>query len=193
MKRFKAPLAMAFFAVLFAVPVLAQVQPAVKIGLINTDTFYDEKAGVTKLVSATKQLNGEFAAQVKDLQDGNTRLQGIATELDRLRKLPNDQANQTAISNKQEEGTKLQSDLEYKKANLESAVAKRREVLVAPISQDIGKAIDDFAKKSGFGAVFDVAKLADNGVLLFMADGADVTKEFIIFYNARPATTAPPK
>lgn len=193
MKRFSAPLAMAFFAVLFAVPAFAQIQSGVKIGLIDTGAFYDEKTGITKLVAANKMLDGEFAVRVKELQDGNARLQAISAELDRLQKLPMDAANVAAINNKRDEGGKLQRDLEYKKTDLEAAVAKRREVLVGPVSQDIGKGIDDFAKKNGFGAVFDVNKLAENGVLLFLADNADVTKEFITFYNARTPAPTPPK
>ncbi|MEP6786889.1 MAG: OmpH family outer membrane protein [Acidobacteriota bacterium] len=192
MKRFSSPIAIAFFAVLFAVPAFAQVQPAVKIGLIDTGSFYDVKTGITKLVAANKQLESEFAAQVKDLQDGNTRLKGITTELERLQKL-GDVGSQTAFTNKRDEGERLQRELEYKKTTLEAAVAKRREILVGPVSQDIGKGIDDFAKKNGFGAVFDVNKLAENGVLLFLADNADVTKEFIAFYNARTAVPALPK
>ena len=46
----------------------AQIAPA-RIALINTDTFYDQKIGITKLVVANKQLDSEFATQIKALQD----------------------------------------------------------------------------------------------------------------------------
>lgn len=160
----------------------------VKIALIETEAFYDEKIGITKLVTATKQLNAEFAAQIKALEDGGAKLQSIAKEIETLPRQT--QVQQNAIAAKQEEGERLQRELNYKKTELENAIAKRRAVLIAPISQDIGKGIDEFAKKNGYGAIFDIGKMAESGVLLFLAETANVTKEFITFYNARPATAA---
>lgn len=184
-----------FLVFLLAISAIAQTQPAsVKIVFMNTDVFYDEKSGILKLVNASKQLNNEFAAQIKALDDGGIKLQGIAKEIETMQKLPSAQFNQTAYNNKQEEGEKLQRELQYKKTELETALNKRRAALIAPISRDIGSAITEFSKKNGYGVVFDVAKLDSAGALLFLAEAADVTKEFITFYNARPAaaTTAPP-
>lgn len=175
---------------IFAISAFAQAQSAPKIVLINTEAFFDEKSGITKLVAANKQLNLEFAPRVKGLQDGNTKLQSIASELENMRKLPANVFNQGSFSAKQEEGERLQRELNYNKTDLESAVTKRRQALIGPINGDIGKGIDEFSKKNGYGAVFDVSKLAETGVLLFLAETANVTKEFIVFYNARLATTA---
>jgi len=163
---------------------------APKIVLINTDAFYDEKTGITKLIAANKKLDLEFAARLKALQDGNTRLQAIAKELDVQRGLPAAQFNQTAFNTKTEEGEALQRKLNFDKTDLESDVNRRRQVLVGPVSEDIGKGITEFSKRNGYGAVFDISKLAESGVLLFLADAANVTKEFIAFYNARPSTVA---
>ncbi len=193
MNKFRSITTSVFFIILISISVFAQVQPAPKIVLINTEAFYDEKAGITKLVTATKQLDAEFAARIKELQDGGTRLQTIAKDLENMQKLPAAQFNQVSFNTKRDEGERLQRELNYKKTELEAAIAKRREVLVAPISRDIGKGIDEFSKKNGYGAIFDVSKLAESGILLFLADSADVTKEFITFYNARPATAVAPK
>jgi hypothetical protein len=63
--------------------------------------------------------------------------------------------------------------------------------------QDIGKAINDYATQKGYALMLDLAKMADAGMVLSMdASKIDVTKDFIAFYNARPAgtaTTATPK
>ena len=183
-----------FLVLLLAISAFAQAQPAsVKIVFINTNAFYEEKLGITKLVNANKQLDTEFGARMKELQDGNTKLQTIANDLQNMQKLPQQQFNQTAFNTKQDEGEKLQRELNYKKTELETAVNKRRTVLIGPISQDIGKAMDEFAKKNGYGVILDVAKLDDAGAILVLTEAADVTKEFITFYNARPVTaTAAP-
>jgi Skp family chaperone for outer membrane proteins len=180
-----------FFAVILSVSAFAQATP-VKLGMINTEAFYDDKIGITKLINAQKQLDREFELQIKTLRDGNTKLQSIATEMQTMQKLPQAQFNQAAFSSKRDEGERLQRELNYKKTELEAAISKRRDVVVSPVSRDIGKGIDDFAKKNGYGAILDVSKLAESGALLFLADTADVTKEFITFYNARPATPTTP-
>jgi Skp family chaperone for outer membrane proteins len=171
----------------------AQGAQAGKIVLINTAAFYDEKTGITKLITAEKLLDTEFAVKIKALQDGNVRLQGISAELQNMQKLPAAQFNQVVYTTKQDEGAQLQRKLGYDKTDLEAAIGKRRKAVISPISQDIGKAIDEFGKKNGYAAVFDVSKMGESGALLFLAESSDVTKEFVAFYNARPATAAPPK
>ena len=176
-----------------AITASASAQAATKFGFVNTTAFGDDKAGITKLVNANKQIDAEFAARLKELQDGNTRLQAISNELQNMQKLPPAQFNQTAYANKADEGDRLQRDLNYKKQDLERDVPKRREAVIGPISSDILKAMDEYAAKNAFTAIFDTAKLAESGVLLTLATGADITKEFVAFYNARPATAAAPK
>ena len=65
--------------------------------------------------------------------------------------------------------------------------------MIVPITQDISKAIEEFAKQQGYSAIFDVAKMAETGALLFLTETAEATNQFIVFYNARPATAAAPK
>lgn len=171
----------------------ASAQAAPKFGFVNTSAFGDSKAGITKLINANKQIDTEFAGRLKELQDGNTKLQAIANELQNMQKLPPAQFNQTAYSNKADEGDRLQRDLNYKKQDLERDVPKRRDALIGPITSDILKALDEYATKNGYTAVFDASKLVENGALLTLANSADITKDFITFYNARPAGTAAPK
>ena len=161
----------------------AQAAPPKSV-LLNTAAFYDEKAGIAKLVAAEKKLNADFATEIKALQDDNAKLAAIASELE---KQPVTAANQAAMLAKKEEGERLQRILPYNKANLEAKINKARETLIGPISFDIGKAISEFGKKNGYGAIFDASKLGESGALLFVGDSTDVTKDFIAFYNARSA------
>lgn len=152
--------------------------------LINTAAFYDEKAGITKLISAEKQINGEFAKDIKELEDGNAKLAAIAAELE---KAVVTEANQAALLAKKSEGESLQRTLAYKKTDIEAKIDQRRKLLIEPITFDIGKAIAEFGKKNNFGSIFDASKLAEAGALLFVGDSTDITKDFIAFYNARAA------
>lgn len=173
----------AFFVLGLTGAAFSQVAPPKSV-LINTAAFYDEKAGIAKLVSAEKQIDAEFAKDIKELQDGNARLTTIAEE---LQKTAVTAANQAAMQLKKEEAESLQRRLALKKADVEVLINRKREALIAPINFDIGKAISEFGKKNGYGAIFDSSKLAEAGALLFIGDNTDITKEFIAFYNARAA------
>jgi Skp family chaperone for outer membrane proteins len=168
-------------------PKTTQPTPAVpKIAFINSDAFYDEKVGITRLVNALKILEREFAPTNQQLTSMNTRLVAIATELQNMQKLPPAQLNQAAYNTKREEGERLKREFDYKKTDAESAVAKRRGELIGPISQEIGKAIDEYAKKNGYTVILDSSKLTE--AMLFYGEGADSTKDFIVFFNAKTPT-----
>lgn len=172
----------AVFVLGLAGAVVAQA-PAKSV-LINTAAFYDEKSGIAKLISAEKQLNTEFAKEIKDLQDGNTRLAAIVEE---LQKTTVTAANQAALMQKKSDGESLQRTLEFNKTNLEVKINNKRKELIEPITFDIGKAIAEFGRKNNYGAIFDASKLGEAGVLLFLSDSTDITKDFIAFYNAKAA------
>jgi Skp family chaperone for outer membrane proteins len=189
MNRSRIFIAFLFINACLTISALAQVPAAPpKVAFIDSGAFYDDKVGITKLINASKQLDTEFAARVKELQDGGTKLQTIAKDLETMQKLPQPQFNQAAYTSKQEEGERLQRELNYKKTDLETAIKKRREALLNPISSDIGKAIDEYAKKNGYGIILDIGKFAEAGAVLYFAETADATKDFIVFYNARPTT-----
>ena len=62
---------------------------------------------------------------------------------------------------------------------------------MGPIRQEIGKALQDYAKQKGIALILDAAKLDGAGLILaFDPERVDVTRDFITFFNARPATTA---
>ena len=63
--------------------------------------------------------------------------------------------------------------------------------MISPVQQDISRVMQDFAKQKGYSVILDVSKLA-GAVLVYDEAKADVTKEFITFYNARSATGAAP-
>lgn len=170
----------------------AQPGPAVaKIAFINAETFYDEKVGILKLVNALKQLEREFAPKNQELTSMNARMGAIATELQNMQKLPPAQFNQAAFEARREEGENLKRKFDYEKTVAETDAAKRRSALVSPISQEVLRAMDEYAKRHGFNVVLDPSKLSE--AMLYYVEAADSTKDFITFFNAKapvtPATT----
>lgn len=197
MKTFRSIAATFFFAAIFAVSAFAQTTTP-KIGIVNTGAF-DTKDGITKYVNAMNSLEVVMKPELTTLQTMNNKLQALKTELETLQnqlndpKLPPiaDKAKlQTTAQTKYEEYQKTGLEFEYKqkdyKANLERSEAK----LMSPVRQDIGNALQEFAKKNGYMMILDASKLDGAGLLLAFDEKFDVTKEFITFFNTRPATTA---
>ncbi len=185
-----------FLAAVFSVSAIAQTgAPATsgKIVVINTYAFGDEKAGITKYISAFKTLNAEFTPLENELQTMNTKLTALAKEIQTLRdqaaggKVPIDEK---AAQAKVDEAEKLQRDIKFKSEDAKARYERRQQAIIGPVMQDIGKALQEFAKQKGYMFIFDIAK-DDQGFLVAIGDEkADVTKDFVTFYNARPATTA---
>ena len=88
--------------------------------------------------------------------------------------------------------TKIDQFDEQKKAygrkgeDAKANYARRRVELLAPLQEDVGKALDGFGKAHGITMILDGSQLP----LVYAADGLDVTKAFIAEYNSKnPATT----
>ena len=179
-----------FLTAFLAVSAFAQTS---KIAVINIYVFGDEKAGITKYVAAVNTLNNEFKPLNDELKTMQTRLQTLATDIENLKKLAaaNPKAfDEKAAQAKVDEAEKLQRDIKFKQEEGNARLEKRKQAVLAPIMQDIMKAVQDFSKKNSYAMVLEISKLVESGILLGLDEKADITKEFIIFYNARPATTA---
>lgn len=187
-----------FLMAVFAVSSFAQAtssQPATqgKIGVINTYGFGNEKEGITKYISAVNALNAEFKPVNDELKTLQTKLEALAVEIDNLNKLykSNPKAvDEKAAQAKADEAEKLQRDIKFKQEEGKARFDKRQQAVLGPVMQDIYKAIQEYAKQKGYMMILDGAKLEEAGILVGFDDKADLTKDFVVFYNARPATTA---
>jgi len=192
MKRFSTVAVTIVFAALFVVSATAQTA-AQKMAVIDTGVF-GEKDGIVKYTVAMTALNKEFTVVETELQTMAARYQKLAGELKVLQdniaggKVPVDQASAQA---KAEEYQSLELQLKRKQEDGKASYDRRRAVVMRPVLEDLAKAMQEFATKNGYDMIFDGAKLDEQQLILaFIPTKLDVTKEFITFYNARPATTA---
>lgn len=200
MKRFSMVAVLLAFSALFSVSAFAQggAAPAAtgttKIGFLNTSMFEDEKDGIRRYVNANKQLETEFKTRYTELVNLDTRIKAIEEELRRAQNQPANSPvplpSRETLMARAAEGKRLQDELEFKKKGYEDDVTRRRAELVSPVSQDIGKAIEEFRKTKGYTIVLDLSALAEQGAILALDLGADVTKEFVAFFNAKPTPAA---
>jgi Skp family chaperone for outer membrane proteins len=203
MKRVSYIAASFIIAAIFAVSALAQA-PAqttgnLRVAVINTNMF-ESKEGITRYLNAMKALEAEFKPLETELQGMVTRYTALGNEIKKLQ----DQAatggpvpiDQKAASAKVEELQALEVKIKRTEEDGKRKAAVRQNAVMGPVWQEIDKAMQEFATQKGYDLILDLAKMAGaNMILTYNPSKADVTKEFIQFFNSRPATatTAAPR
>ena len=164
--------------------------PQSKIALIDTNMFADEKKGIFRFVDAVKSIQSMFAVQNQELVNLQNRLNALVEEIRRLRLVP--QPDQRLILAKQEEGTRLQQDFNTKKQRRDEDLERKYQEVTAPLQEQIGKAMDQFARERGITMTLDLSKLLP--AMLTAVPAVDVTDAFIADFNRKnPRTGTPPR
>jgi Skp family chaperone for outer membrane proteins len=154
--------------------------PAGKVAVVDSRLFYEQTAGIQKLIRAYQQLATEFVATQAELQNLQNRIITMNNEINKMGATP-------AAKAKEEEVIRLQRDLTYKQQEAETAYNKRRVILVQPIQAHIGKALQEFIAARGITLLLDSSKL--EGAILAALPAIDVTQAFIADYNLKHAGT----
>jgi outer membrane protein len=178
------------FAAIFAASAFAQAPAATgKIGLVDTGAFLDDKpgAGIPKLKNAITSLNAEF----KPLQDElNTLQTQYNQKVEEYNKIKNSNVPAADLDSKASAIQDLDTQIKRKQEDAKARLDRRQQAVVGPIYDDIGKALNDYAKAKGYAVILDGAKLEQAGVLLGFDEKYNITADFITFYNSRgPAAT----
>ena len=169
-----------FFAFIVHVTSLSAQVPAqntpLKVGVINSEMFANQTAGITKLVTALRTLQTEF----KPRQD---EISALITRFDGLQKPAAPNTPQAQLAQRQEQAQTLQIEIRRKQEDARVAYSKRLSTLTDPIRLSIFNALEAFAKTRGVDVLIDLAKFPD-GVLL-VNKNADMTAAFIKDFNSR--------
>ncbi len=174
-----------------ATPVAANAGvPESHIALIDTGMFADEKNGIFLYVDAAKKVQAEFQPRTTELQNMQNRLNALANEIQTLSKAA--VVDQKTIQAKQDEGVRLQQEMTTKKDRLDEDLSKRYQVIISPVSNQIGAAMDQFARQRGITMTLDISKLLP--AILTAIPAIDLTQAFINEFNrTHPRAAAPPR
>ena len=214
MKVIRATAAVAFFVALTVASVSAQTRPAAgtgtqprpaatpgatapstvsvpdsKVALIDSSAFADEKQGIAKFVSALKRVNAEFQPRQTELQNLQQQIEKAKSDLQKAAPVQDAKVTQQ----QQDKIAVMETDFKRKGEDAQAAFNKRLEEVLGPIYEDIGKALDGFAKARGITLILDVTKVQG---IVSAADAMDITRAFIAEFNSKnPATASltPPK
>lgn len=199
MRILRAMAAVAFFAAISASSVLAQPKPAAtptpttapqtgpmpetKIALVDTEEFLSEKTGIVRLVNAAKKVEGEFQPLRTELQGLNTQIERLTADLQKAQPVQDPKVS----AQTQDKIDQLKKELQRKGEDAQTNYQKRLQVMLGPVYDEIGKALDVYAKAHGITLILDVTKI--QGIV--SADGSlDITKPFISEFNTKNPATA---
>ena len=174
----------------FAVVSLGQAPANVKIAVIDSRVFYAENGGITKFKNEYQKLGLEFKTDREALQKLVQSVQTLDKELTAMRANKNVPVDPETFRKKQIELDQLSKKLKFDRDSYTERYQRREQELMVPINNDILQKISSFAQSKGFEMVFDRARLQNNGSLLWFKKSADITADFIKYYNALPAGTA---
>jgi Skp family chaperone for outer membrane proteins len=174
----------------------ASVQlPISKMAVIYTDLFLDQKTGIAKFSSVITKLNSEFQKTKDELTQLQTRATTLETEINKLREAPaGAPVDQRSLQAKIDQLDQLKKDIQRKGEDAQAAYNRRRQELFTPLQDEIGKALEIFAKARGINVIIDAAQVP----LLYAADSIDITRAFIADFNSKnpvtaASTTTPPE
>lgn len=181
----------AFLTISAAAQATTPAAAPAKIALINTAAF-ENQGGITRMINARNTLEAEFKKQIDDLQKLETEIKALQAELQRIQQqlniaTANKEALQTQFQTKYAEFERKSREYKFKEEDLKVAYQNREQIVMGPVMQDIGKAMEEYCKSKGFTMMWDLAKLYNAGVILYWENTSDVTADFIKYYNARPA------
>ena len=157
--------------------------PDSKMAMIYSDAFLDPKNGIARFNSLLGTLNREFQPRQAELQALQTKITTLTKEIEDTQTV----ADPNAIRTKRDQLTAMTTEFKRKGEDAEAAYGKRRQEIFLPLQQDIGKALEAFAKARGITVIVDGSQVP----VVYAADNIDITRAFISEFNSKnPATSS---
>lgn len=199
MKIFRKIIASSFVAAISAMSLYAQQPPArptttpaptananvpdSKIALLNSEAFADEKNGITKLVAAIKKVESEFNPRKTALQTLQQQIEKATGDLQKAAPVQDPKVTQQ----QNDKIEQMKKEFQRQGEDAQAAYQKRWEEALGPIQDEIGKALDAFAKAHGITLILDVTKFQG---IVSASDSMDITAAFIREFNSKNPATA---
>ena len=189
--------AFTFTATIALVPALAQTRPAPtqpapsqasapipdsKIAVIYSAEFTDAKTGIARFGTLVNALNKEFDIKKKELDALQLRAQQLNDDIEKTKNV----ADPKQIQLKIDQMEQLKVDFKRKSEDAQALYEKRQGEIFQPLQDDIGKALEVYAKAHGINVVIDGSRVP----VVYAADSLDITRAFINEFNTKNPATA---
>lgn len=178
--KFLPVLVLSFFSlIVFGGSAAAQggaAQTSPKIAVVDTSAF---NSLIVEFRQQIETLQREFTPSSEALQKLGIEIQGEEDALTRLADSLAPEVRQKRI----EDLEKKKIDFKRKQEDYKEAVEKRAGIVLGPLQDKIGKALEAYAKERGIAILLDMGTAAKAGGLIYIAPGMDVTEDFANKYN----------
>ena len=169
-----------------AAPQTTVAVPDSKMALIYSEAFSDPKNGIARFGTLLNTLTREFQPRQTELTSLEQRIQQLTKEISDTQAV----ADPKAIQQKRDQLEQAQTDYKRKGEDAQAAYGRRRQEIFGPLQEDIGKALEAFAKARGITVIVDASQVP----VVYASDSIDITKPFIADFNSKnPATASVPQ
>src|SRR6266550_3196846 len=163
----------------------ATTVPESKIALIYSDAFLDAKTGIARFNALVTTLNREFQPRQTELQQMQQRIQTLTDEVNKFQGVSG-VVDPKSIQAKIDTLEQLKKDYQRKGEDAQTAYNKRKQDIFSPLQEDIGKALEAYAKQHNINVIIDGSQVP----LVYAADALDITRAFINEFNSKNPATA---
>lgn len=156
--------------------------PESKIALIYSDAFLDAKTGIARFNTLVSTLNREFQPRQTELQALQQKIQALTEDITKTAPV----ADPKTLQTKQDQLDQMKKDFQRKGEDAQAAYDRRRKEIFTPLQDDIGKALEAYAKAHNINVIIDGSQVP----LVYAADTLDITRAFINDFNSKNPATA---
>ena len=160
--------------------------PVSKVAVIFSAAFQDPKQGIAKFTVLLNQLNSKYQKTQDDLNNTAKTINALQEEVKKLQASTAPVSPQT-VQQKLDQIDQMKKDYQRRGEDAQANYQRERQQVFAPLQDDVGKALDAYAKAHGITLVIDASQVEG---ILYAADGIDITKAFISEYNLKNPATA---
>lgn len=177
------------FALAGAASAQAQNAPT-KVGIINIQSAI---IGTKDGQKALKELEAKSAPKKAELEKRQAEIQSLQEKLNKTSNVGGDEEKQRLMREIDQKTKAFRRDVDDAQADLDQENSR----VINTIGQGMMAVLDKYAKDNGYSIILDVSN-QQNNIVLFAANGTDVTQDIIALYDKNapsgaPATSAAPK
>ena len=160
--------------------------PVSKVAVIFSAAFQDPKQGIAKFIVLLNQLNSKYQKTQDDLNNTAKTINALQDEIKKLQESAAPVSPQT-VQQKLDQLDQMKKDYQRRGEDAQAGYQKERQQVFQPLQDDVGKALDAYAKAHGITLILDVTKIQG---IVSASESLDITKAFITEFNTKNPATA---
>jgi len=157
--------------------------PVSKVAVIFSEAFQDAKVGIARFTVLLTKLNSEFQKTQEELNQTAQRITQLNDEVNKTRTVADPKVTQQKI----DQLDQLKKDYQRKGEDAQAAYQRRRAEILGPLQEDVGKALNAYAKSHAITIIIDGSQVPG---IIYASDTIDITRAFISDFNSKNPATA---